>query len=360
MAPPFELDGELGEDLLSLAVSRPNEALKRARAILASDPSPLAASAARQAIGLVLREYGDIDAAVHELRIARQLARRAGSSALEADVLGTLGVALIFAGRSISGRNALDAAVRQSTGHLNRRMLFRRGAALVVLGRHREAMKDLNAAIVAMRAANDQGWEARALQERAVSYLLSGSARRSVADLRRAEDLFEASGQELEAGEVRMNLGLVALRLGDLPEALSCFDNAAERFQRLGQTEPDLSIHRCAALTAAGLFKDAMHEAEAAIGQLDQIHGRPTKRAELLLTAAKCAHGRRRTPEGTCVGHRGAQALRSAGPPLVAGTCRAGASDCGRPTLVQQPPPCCGTLSDASGNCPKSSRPMSR
>ena len=289
MAPPFELDGELGEDLLSLAVSRPNEALKRARAILASDPSPLAASAARQAIGLVLREYGDIDAAVDELRIARQLARRAGSSALEADVLGTLGVALIFAGRSISGRNALDAAVRQSTGHLNRRMLFRRGAALVVLGRHREAMKDLNAAIVAMRAANDQGWEARALQERAVSFLLSGSARRSVADLRRAEDLFEATGQELEAGEVRMNLGLVALRLGDLPEALSCFDNAAERFQRLGQIEPDLSIHRCAALTAAGLFRDAMHEAEAAIGQLDQIHGRPTKRAELLLTAAKCA-----------------------------------------------------------------------
>ena len=289
MAATFELDGELGQDLLSLAVSRPNEALKRARTILASDPSPLAASAARQAIGLVLREYGDIDAAVHELRIARQLARRAGSSALEADVLGTLGVALIFAGRTISGRNALDAAVRQSTGHWNRRMLFRRGAALVILGRHHEALKDLNTAIVAMRAANDQGWEARALQERAVSYLLTGSARRGVADLRRAEDLFEASGQELEAAEVRMNLGLVALRLGDLPEALSCFDNAAERFQRLGAVEPDLSIHRCAALTAAGLFRDAMHEAEAAIGQLDQIHGRPTKRAELLLTAAKCA-----------------------------------------------------------------------
>ena len=87
-------------------------------------------------------------------------------------MLGTLGVALIFAGRTISGRNALDAAVRQSTGHWNRRMLFRRGAALVILGRHREALKDLNTAIVAMRAANDQGWEARALQERAVSYLV--------------------------------------------------------------------------------------------------------------------------------------------------------------------------------------------
>ena len=176
-------------------------------------------------------------------------------------------------------------------------MLFRRGYALLILGRHREALEDLNAAVVAMRAADDQIWEARALQERAVSYLLSGSARRAVADLRRAEDLFDANGQELEAGEVTMNRGLVALRLGDLPEALSCFDKAAERFQRLGAIEPDLSIHRCAALTAAGLFRDAMHEAEAAIGQLDQIHGRPTKRAELLLTAAKCAMAAREPPK---------------------------------------------------------------
>src|SRR5512133_881612 len=289
MGRPLARDGNEPPDLISLAVSRPNEALKRARTILASKPGPIAASVARQAIGLVLREYGDIDAAVGELRIARQLARRAGSTSREADVLGTLGVALIFAGRTVSGRKALDAAVHQSTGHLQGRMLFRRGAALLVLGRHRDGLKDLNTAIVALRAADDQGWEARALQERAVGYLASGSARRAIADLRRAESLFDASGQELEAAEVTMNRGLVALRLGDLPEALNCFDRSEERFCRLGAAEPDLSIHRCAALTAAGLFRDAMYEAEAAIGQLDQIHGRPTKRAELLLTAARCA-----------------------------------------------------------------------
>ena len=91
-------------------------------------PAPLDASVARQAIGIVLREYGDIDAAIGELRIARRLARRAGSADREADVLATLGVALVFAGRTVSGRNALDAAVRQSTGHLRGRMLLRRGA----------------------------------------------------------------------------------------------------------------------------------------------------------------------------------------------------------------------------------------
>ena len=289
MAVPFELASDGPVELLPLALSRPNEALTRARAVLAGEPGPLDASVARQAIGTVLREYGDIEAAIGELRIARRLARRAGSAEREADVLATLGVALVFAGRTRSGRNTLDAAVRQSTGHLRGRTLLRRGGALLLLGHHREALDDLNSAVVTLRMADDQIWEARALQERAVSYLASGSARRAVADLRRAEDLFDANGQELESAETIVNRGLVALRLGDLPEALTCFDEAAQRFQRLGASEPDLSIHRCAALTAAGLAQDAMHEADAAISQLDEIHGRPTKRAELLLAAARCA-----------------------------------------------------------------------
>ncbi|MGE5287426.1 MAG: CHAT domain-containing protein [Micromonosporaceae bacterium] len=289
MAATSELADDGGMDLLPLALSRPNEALERARTVLAGDPAPLDASVARQAIGIVLREFGDIDAAVRELRIARRLARRAGSSGREADVLATLGVALVFAGRTVSGRNALDAAVGQSTGHSRGRMLLRRGGALLSLGHHSEALEDLNRAIVAMRAANDQIWEARALTERAVSYLSLGSVRRAVADLRRAEGLFTANGQELESVDATVHRGLLAQRIGDLPEALTCFDEAEERFQRLGTSDPNLSIHRCAALMAAGLATDAMQEADAAIGQLDRIRGRPTKRAELLLTAATCA-----------------------------------------------------------------------
>jgi tetratricopeptide (TPR) repeat protein len=289
MAPAAELGGDDPADLLPLALSRPNEALDRARKVLGDDPGLLEASIARQTIGIVLREYGDIDAAIGELRIARRLAHRAGSADREADVLATLGVALVFAGRTVSGRNTLDAAVRQSTGQLRGRTLLRRGGALLLLGHHREALEDLNRSVAALRLVGDQLWEARALQERAVSYLSSGSARRAVADLRRAGDLFTANGQELESAEATVNRGLVALRLGDLPEALARFDEAAERFGRLGASEPDLSMHRCAALTAAGLARDAMQEADDAISHLDRIHGRPTKRAELLLTAASCA-----------------------------------------------------------------------
>ena len=273
MAAPFELAGDGPVELLPLALSRPQEALERAHAVLAADPSVLDASVARQVIGIVLRETGDIDAAVRELRTARALARRTGSADREADVLGTLGVALIFAGRTTSGRNALNAAVRQSTGHLHDRMVFRRGAALLILGRHDEALADLNNAIGAMRAAGDQIWEARALTERAVSNLSFGSIRPAVADLRSAERLFAANGQELESADATVHRGVLALRIGDLPEALTCFDEAAERFQRLGTSDPDLSIYRCTALAAAGLAWDAMHEADTAIRELDRIHG---------------------------------------------------------------------------------------
>jgi hypothetical protein len=113
--------------LLELALSRPHEAMARARAMLATAPGPLAASVAHQAVGLVLREYGDIDAAIAELRTARRLAARADSADREADVLGTLGVALIFAGRTTAGCNALNQAVHRVTGTARGRPLLRRG-----------------------------------------------------------------------------------------------------------------------------------------------------------------------------------------------------------------------------------------
>lgn len=293
MAASLGSTGELPIELLPLALSRPNEALDRARSLLAEVPTPAVESVARQAIGVVLREYGDIESAVAELRAALRMARRSGSAEREADVLSTLGVTLVFAGRTVSGLRALDTAVRSSTGHQHGRNLFRRGAVLLLLGRHEQALADLNGSISALRVARDRVWEARVLNERAVGQLALGLPRRSAADLLRAEELFVVTGQELESVEVRMNRGLLALRLGDLPEALTRFDDADEGFERLGTVEHGLSVHRCAALLAAGLPVDALRQAEEAITRLDRTNGPPTKRAELLLTAAACASAAR-------------------------------------------------------------------
>ncbi len=68
---PGDTDG-----LLLLALSRPREALARARRILAARPGPYEASVAHQTAGIVLRDIGDVDAGVRELRAALRLARR--------------------------------------------------------------------------------------------------------------------------------------------------------------------------------------------------------------------------------------------------------------------------------------------
>ena len=309
-------DGDDG--LLALALSRPNEAMARARAVLAAGPGPLDASVAHQVIGLVLREFGDIDAAIAELRVARRLAVRGGSAEREADILGTLGVALIFAGHTTAGRNALDHAVRRTSGPLRGRPLLRRGGCLRLLGDFPAALDDLNSAISALRAADDQIWKARALEHRALCLLAMGSVRGAAADLRQAEELFASCGQELESADAIQNLGTVALRTGDLPEALACFDAAGDRFTALGVTEEDLTAQRCATLIAAGLAADAVREADAGISRLARIRSQPTMRAELLLVAANCALAAR--DPGTAM-DRAAEAGRLfglAGPAVVA------------------------------------------
>ncbi len=276
-------------ELLPLAVARPREALTRARAVLADAPSPWDASVARQVVGIVLRDFGDVNAAIAELRIALRLARAAESAPRQADVLATLGTALVFAGRTSSGLASLDSAVAKASGVAAGQVLTRRGGVLLVLGRHRQALSDLRRAVTVLRRAGDTMWEARALSHLALTHLALGSTDRADAAFGAAERLFAETNQELESAYATHNRGLVAFRSGDLPLALSHFDEAARRYEALGTRMPDLSMDRCAVLLTAGLPGDALREADVAIGAVERAGGQATKRADLLLTAADAA-----------------------------------------------------------------------
>jgi tetratricopeptide (TPR) repeat protein len=277
------------DDLLPLALSRPQEALARARAVLAQRPGPYAASVAHQAAGLVLRDTGDIDAGVRELRAALRYGRRTGSAEREREVLAALGVALVFAGRTAAGLTALDRAVQLSSGALAGQMLHRRGMALWTLGRYAAALDDLHRAVGVLQRAGDQVWTARALNGRGLVYLAAGSPGRADADFVAAGALYAGTSQELEAVHTVLNRGEAAFRSGDLPAALSFLDAAAARYRPLGVPTPTLSFNRCDVLLAAGLADDALAEADTAVREIEQGHGRTTKKAELLLMAATCA-----------------------------------------------------------------------
>jgi tetratricopeptide (TPR) repeat protein len=281
---PRDVDG-----LLPLALSRPKEALARARAVLAGRPDHYDSSVAHQAVGIVLREFGDVEAGVRELREALRQALRSGQAEREADVLAALGVALVFAGRTAPGLTAFDRALQRSSGVLAAQVRYRRGFVLCFMGRYAAALDDLRQSAIVLRRAGDLLWTARALNARAIVYLAVGSTRRADADFASAGHSFTAAGQELEAIYTLHNRGVAAFYSGDLPTALSHLDTAASGYRTLNVSIPSLAIDRCAVLLAAGLADDALAEADSAVRGIEHRRGQSTKKAELLLTAANCA-----------------------------------------------------------------------
>ena len=257
--------------------------------MLAGRPGPHDASVAHQAAGIVLRDCGDVEAGVRELRQALRQARRTGSAERETDVLAGLGVALFFAGRTAAGLAAFEAALRRSSGVLAAQVLYRRGILFVRLGRFPAALEDARHAVVVLRRAGDLLWTARALNLRATAYLRLGSTSRADADYVSAIRLYSTIGQELEALDPMLNRALTAYAAGDLPAALAYLDAATPSYQRLKVPTITLRVKRCAVLLAAGLAGDALAEAEAALGEIEEIHGQFTEKADLLLMAANCA-----------------------------------------------------------------------
>ncbi len=276
-------------DLLSLALSRPLDALARARTILAGRPSAAEALIAHQAAGIVLRDIGDTRAGVRELRFALRFARRVGSAEREADVLGSLGAALVVSGRTAEGLSRLDRAIELSSGALTGRVLHKRGVTLWTLGRHAAALADLRRAVSLLQRADDTAWTARALCARGVVYLALGSPARADQDFVVAGRLLSESGQGVVVAHTVLDRGSAAFRSGDLIAALAFLDDAAARYASFGVPAPGLSVDRCGVLLAAGLARDAMAEADAAVQDLERSRGRSTWRAELLLMAASCA-----------------------------------------------------------------------
>jgi tetratricopeptide (TPR) repeat protein len=275
--------------LLPLALSRPHEAVLAARSVIAGRPTAYDASLAHHAIGIVLRDDGDLAGAIAELRKGLRLAHASGQPGREVNVQATLGVTLAWAGRSQRGLAILDQAVAVSRGADAGRVLMRRASVLRDLGRFDQARADLRRALPLLRQAGDTVWEARSLMHRAEILIGLGLTRRAAPDIVRAEELFAANRQELEYATARHNRGLLALNRGQLSEALAYFDEVGRRHESLGVTVPELVIDRCSTLLAAGLATEAVQEADAALSRFPPRGGIAYKKAELLFTAATAA-----------------------------------------------------------------------
>lgn len=243
-------------------------------------------SYAHQALGIVLRDRGEVDAALGELRVALRAARSADLEQRVADVLATQGGTQVVAGHTRAGLAGLTRALELSRGSTRARVQVRRAHVLALLGRTQEALEDLRAAGATFRSTHDVVWEARSLNNRGHLHMMLGFAGRAERDVVQAERLFVASGQELEAGHASENRGVIAYLRGNLPEALRMLDLANTRYRALGAQVPELPFDQCRVLLAAGLPSGALHTAIEALAWTDL---QPSKRADLLLAAATAA-----------------------------------------------------------------------
>ena len=111
------MDRDEAEELLRTLFTDPAVARRQlAQDVLVPDPDPGMASIGHQVVGIVVRDLGDTDAALRELRAALRLARRSGDPARAADAMATLGISLCIAGRMREGLRHLDEAAAALDG----------------------------------------------------------------------------------------------------------------------------------------------------------------------------------------------------------------------------------------------------
>ena len=228
-------------DLLLLALTAPAQAQAQARDLLAGVSDPWLQSVARHAVGIVLRDRGDTTAAIRELRAALRLAAHSGDPDRTADVRATLGIALAMSGRTRAGLGELDrAAAEASSTSLAATVWMRRGYVLsAIVGRHREAISDLQRALTGAEGRRRPAVGGEDPQQPRLVLPRRRAGGECRAGRRRGGAPAAAEGQAVEAAIALHNqAGAAYIRGGDLPRAL----RAARRSTQPSATRTSASM----------------------------------------------------------------------------------------------------------------------
>ncbi|HWJ66060.1 MAG TPA: CHAT domain-containing protein [Nocardioides sp.] len=247
--------------LLDLAMEHPDRAEAEARDVLGSTPEPLAETYARHGLGIVLRDRGDLRAAAEQLRLAIRAASHAGLGDRERDIRATLGVTLVLDGRPRAGLRELDRAVGPATAEpdeLTSKILMRKAAIVAELGRPEDAAGLIRAALAGLVASGSLLWEARTRVWLAVVEERLGRLAVAEREAGRARELFARLGSPEVLSAVEQ-LALIAVARGDLPTGLALHGEVRAGHERLGEVPQfsSLAFHAEACL-AASMPQDAM------------------------------------------------------------------------------------------------------
>ncbi|MEV6645046.1 CHAT domain-containing tetratricopeptide repeat protein [Amycolatopsis sp. NPDC051371] len=185
-------------------------------------------------------------------------------AALSSEISGDVGAGLAALDdvRLLTG--AIDDRVLKA--ELNGALDHNYAAKLTTVGRNEDSLKyfDLSLEHQEYRlqhgAAPESRMEAFAqtLTMRASSYTRLGNVQQARADLNRSLELAEKYELRAQAADIHRNLGTLALRTGDVPEALRLYEVSERSYRALGRDAPPwLWLEQAQALLAAGLADEA-------------------------------------------------------------------------------------------------------
>lgn len=222
------------DELLDLAIADPGAATSRAEAILARSTDPAERSYAYQVLGIVLRDEGDVIAALKALRLGLRAARSTGDPDRTRDVRATYGATLVVGGRSAAGLRELQVAAQGATGELGGKVLVRLAGVLALLGRYEESLPVLAAALDELVAAQNRVWEARTRTWAGHCHLALGQVKAARQQVELAEGIFREEGASVEHLLAVHNMAHVAAIRGDLATCLQLCAHAVDTARSIG------------------------------------------------------------------------------------------------------------------------------
>jgi len=271
----------------------PAEAARVAAELLTALPAAEreARALAGWAAGLAARELGDLPGSRRWLEAAITEAASAGQPALAAEIRSSLSLVLAYIGDVAAALRQADRAARHLAGSARARNEMQRALILQRLGRYGAALAGYDRALAELRDLGDELGTARLLLNRGVLHGYRFRFAEAVADLEEAAGIAARLDQSLLLASVVHNLGFLEGRRGDIPAALTRFDEAAALYEAAGSPAGHLVMlvgDRIEVLRAAGLVDAARR----AVGDLVAgVDASPNSfdRAEVLLVAARCA-----------------------------------------------------------------------
>jgi len=270
---PVTPDGAAGlvsraEAAVLLSGTDPRVALAEARAVLAEtagEPCAEAVSIALRASALATRELGDL--ALAEERLLQAITAGEGWPRRVAQARMSLVTIRAQLGDPEGGLRLADLAERDLAGGDLARLGVQRSVALILLGRHGEAVRHCDDAIESL--AGDPKFQAGGLLNRGLARTFLEEYGEAEADLSACADLARQAGLDHVAMLAEGNLPFVAARRGDIPSSFERYHAAESALFGYPERLAAMRTDYAEALLAARLPGEARAVVEQAVPDLE-------------------------------------------------------------------------------------------